>query len=233
MLRVRGRMLQQRLARPRGRGHRNRKPYPVRDRAASHLPSPTACAWLTRCWSGTRPTGKADAPRPLAAHSPNAATAARRPAASDVQIDPVDLRFVVHAQAHLAGHFYVPRLANEGVEVRAFSGGLQVFPAPVPDRYRAFGFSLLFDGFEQQTVHGDGIGPEHDLAGVVGERGVDEERAAMPNALQSVHDVENRAGAEGLGAGEGADKCVGVRLLILVRAGHVREVAVRDVLQAT
>ena len=53
----------------------------------------------------------------------------------------------------------------------------------------------------------------------------------MPHAAQSVHDVKHDLRGNRLDRGQRADEAVGIGLLPAVRAVHVREMAVGDILQ--
>src|SRR6266404_1053611 len=79
-------------------------------------------------------------------------------------------------------------------------GRAHVFGVAIPNRDRALLLTLVVDHVDQEAVDGHGVRSEFHLFGIEAIVLVSRERSGMPDAAQSVHDVQHRAGPQGLDA---------------------------------
>src|SRR5215472_2250680 len=200
-----------------------------RSRSASNPPtSPARPGRTRRPLFSTRPRY-----RELA---PSRGRATQRPASertSELNLFDVDFVPIVDPQAKLGGVLDVPGLADEALDVGIVTVALAALDVrAVPHGIGALGFALVVDDVEQEPVDRDRIGSKHHLLRIEAKLVRIGKGTAVPDAPQAIHDLQRSDRAQRFDHRQSSDEGERVGLLIAMRAGHVAEVSVGNVLEA-
>src|SRR5581483_8342475 len=107
----------------------------------------------------------------------------------------------------------------------------EVLRIPVPYRKRPFLLALVLDDVDKDPIDGDRVGSEDDFLRIEPKLRNRRKRTAMPHAFEAVHNLKHCFGRQGLDGREGTDEGQRIGLRPTVRASHIGEIAIGDVLQ--